>query len=79
MPKKRDKSSSQKVKLSPEASSAQLSPHSAFDPPAEPDWHRRIAEAAYFIAEKRGFTPGDRLTDWLAAEEAVKASITTQK
>ncbi len=44
---------------------------SAFNPPQEPDWHRMIAEAAYFIAEKRGFA-GDRLADWLAAEEQVR-------
>ena len=30
--------------------------------------HARIALAAYFIAEKRGFEPGHELDDWLAAE-----------
>lgn len=30
--------------------------------------HRRIAEAAYFIAEKRGFQGDLRLEDWLQAE-----------
>lgn len=28
----------------------------------------RIAEAAYFRAQKRGFEPGHELDDWLAAE-----------
>ena len=28
----------------------------------------KIALAAYFIAEKRGFAPGHELDDWLAAE-----------
>jgi DNA-binding protein HU-beta len=34
-----------------------------------------IAEAAYFIAERRNFQPGDELSDWLAAEQAVEASL----
>jgi hypothetical protein len=32
------------------------------------DRHAKIALAAYFIAEKRGFEPGHELDDWLAAE-----------
>jgi hypothetical protein len=35
------------------------------------DDQARIALAAYFIAEKRGFAPGHELDDWLAAEAAV--------
>ena len=30
-----------------------------------------IAEAAYFRAEKRGFTPGHEVEDWLAAERKI--------
>jgi Protein of unknown function (DUF2934) len=30
--------------------------------------HRHIAEAAYFLAEKRGFAPGCEWQDWLEAE-----------
>ena len=30
-----------------------------------------IGEAAYFIAEQRGFTPGSELNDWLYAESQV--------
>jgi hypothetical protein len=30
-----------------------------------------IAEAAYFSAQRRGFTPGHELDDWLAAENEV--------
>lgn len=29
---------------------------------------RMIAEAAYYRAERRGFTPGHELEDWLVAE-----------
>lgn len=32
------------------------------------DFHRLIAEAAYFRAEQRGFVPGSELEDWLTAE-----------
>jgi hypothetical protein len=32
---------------------------------------KRIAEAAYYRAEKRGFAPGYALEDWLAAEALV--------
>jgi hypothetical protein len=32
---------------------------------------RRIREAAYFNAERRGFAPGHQLEDWLAAEAAL--------
>jgi hypothetical protein len=48
---------------------------SSFDPPQESDWHRMIAEAAYFLAEKRGFAGGHSLDDWLAAEQEVKQAI----
>jgi Protein of unknown function (DUF2934) len=30
--------------------------------------HKWISEAAYFIAERRGFVPGAELADWIAAE-----------
>lgn len=33
------------------------------------DAHNRIAEAAYYKAEKRGFTSGYELVDWLEAEQ----------
>lgn len=32
---------------------------------------RRIREAAYFLAEKRGFSVGMELDDWLSAESAI--------
>lgn len=34
-----------------------------------------IAEAAYYRAEKRGFTPGHEAADWLAAEAEVDALL----
>jgi hypothetical protein len=32
-----------------------------------------IAQAAYFIAERRGFAPGSELEDWLQAEAEIEA------
>ncbi|WP_129776770.1 DUF2934 domain-containing protein [Peristeroidobacter soli] len=31
----------------------------------------RIAEAAYWRAERRGFSPGNELDDWLSAEKEI--------
>lgn len=37
-----------------------------------PDERRRkVAEAAYYRAERRGFTPGSEDADWLAAEDEI--------
>lgn len=32
----------------------------------------QIAEAAYFLAQQRGFEPGYAVADWLAAEARIK-------
>ena len=34
-----------------------------------------IAQAAFFRAEKRGFSPGHEMEDWLAAESEVDAQL----
>ena len=39
------------------------------------DRHRLIAEAAYSLAEQRGFQPGQELSDWLAAEKEIDALL----
>ena len=39
---------------------------------------RMIAEAAYFIAEKRGFSEGDIQGDWLRAETEIDEMLTNQ-
>jgi hypothetical protein len=36
--------------------------------------HERIAEAAYYLAEKRGFEPGKELEDWREAESRIDRS-----
>jgi hypothetical protein len=41
--------------------------------PSTDDLQRRIAEAAYFRAQSRGFQPGGETQDWLAAEAEILA------
>jgi DUF2934 family protein len=48
---------------------------SSFAAPEEPEWHRMIAEAAYYLAQRRGFLGGHSLDDWLAAEQQVRHVI----
>jgi len=36
------------------------------------DRQAMIAEAAFFIAESRGFMPGQEFDDWLAAERMLE-------
>ena len=36
---------------------------------------RMIAEAAYYIAQRRGFMGGDSVADWLAAEAEVDGRL----
>lgn len=42
---------------------------------ASVDRQRLIAETAYFLAQSRGFQPGNALDDWLAAERSVDARL----
>ena len=37
---------------------------------------KMIAEAAYYLAQKRGFSGGNELSDWVAAEKQVDALLT---
>ena len=48
---------------------------SSFNPPEEPEWHRMISVAAYYLAEQRNFAAGQSLDDWLRAEEQIKESL----
>ena len=35
---------------------------------------RRVAEAAYYRAQQRGFAPGGEVDDWLEAEKEIESS-----
>ena len=37
--------------------------------------HRRIAETAYFLAQDRGFSGGDLVSDWIEAERRVDRQL----
>jgi Protein of unknown function (DUF2934) len=39
--------------------------------------HRMIAETAYFLAQERGFTDGDPVSDWIEAERRVDRQMLT--
>jgi hypothetical protein len=43
--------------------------------PGDDEIRRMIAEAAYYRAEKRGFTPGSEEQDWCEAEREVRDSL----
>lgn len=53
----------------------ELQKRPSFDAPQEAEWHRMIAEAAFYNAQKRGFAEGHALEDWLAAEEEIRRAI----
>ena len=49
---------------------------SADAPSADPaQRHVMIAEAAFYIAQSRGFTPSQELDDWLAAEREIEQRL----
>lgn len=37
--------------------------------------YRMVAEAAYYIAERRGFAPGDAAADWAQAEKQIATAL----
>lgn len=61
---------------SPESKSDASASGPGMAPPGvalSPDLAERIARRAYEIAERRGFSPGHELDDWLAAEREIEA------
>jgi hypothetical protein len=46
---------------------------------AKPDFASLVAEQAYYRAERRGFTAGHELDDWLAAEREVTELLTASE
>jgi hypothetical protein len=58
-----------KTKLAVKPDSSALS-QSGSSSNANEDLTHRIAEAAYYRAQARGFEPGHEMDDWLAAEAA---------
>ena len=46
--------------------------------PSAAELYEMIAEAAYYRAQKRGFTPGAEAEDWLHAETEVMQLLTNK-
>jgi hypothetical protein len=46
--------------------------------PSQQQRRQMIAEAAYRRAERRGFSPGSEVADWLAAEREVDFALSLQ-
>ena len=40
-----------------------------------PNRKEMVSEAAYYIAEQRGFLPGNEVEDWLLAERQIDAQL----
>jgi hypothetical protein len=53
------------------ARTQEIAPKPSAPLPTQADVQRRIAEAAYYRAEQRGFQPGFEHEDWLAAEAEI--------
>lgn len=57
---------------------APTEPRTSATPPAptriQVERVQQIAIAAYYLAEKRNFTPGSELEDWLCAERQIDAA-----
>jgi Protein of unknown function (DUF2934) len=56
----------------PDAGVAAVAPRPALDPELRA---RMVETAAYFRAERRGFTPGYEVEDWLAAEAEIESLV----
>jgi hypothetical protein len=77
MPREKSPATQPPRKRAPRKTSAAASVVSAtFGQFVDPEYRAAlIAEAAFFRAEKRGFSPGHEVQDWLAAESEVDAKL----
>ncbi|MFO1350519.1 MAG: DUF2934 domain-containing protein [Gammaproteobacteria bacterium] len=81
----RSKSSSSSFSATPRSRKRQPPPAAEAQPAVDtmiatsvanaPDRRSMIAQAAYFKAERRGFSPGQELQDWIEAEQEISAAI----
>jgi hypothetical protein len=56
-----------------------LSPTAPSTPINLPDCYTKIAEIAFYKAEKRGFEPGHEIDDWIEAEQELQEMVTKNK
>ncbi len=58
-----------KVEMNTPSQDAILNPALSLTPINLPDCYTKIAEIAFYKAERRGFEPGHELDDWIEAEQ----------
>ncbi len=77
MKSKRESAKSSKARASIGVAPQEQGARRAESPAGKDDCPREqmIAEAAYFRAEQRGFSPGNEMSDWLEAEASVESSL----
>ncbi len=73
-PKPTRKTRDSRVRRTPSQSAASGHPTRSMDLNTDERW-RMISEAAYFHAERRGFSPGGEASDWFAAEREIETLL----
>lgn len=71
-PLRKEKDTPRSMPIDPLAPAPSTPPIACVDPDERT---RRIAEAAYYRAERRAFCPGCELEDWLEAEKATDEEL----
>lgn len=69
------KSSANKAPAKTKAPVKRTAPVGMLLPVSHEERWRMVAEAAYYIAQRRGFVGGDANADWVAAEAEVDAKL----
>lgn len=69
------RSSAKKVPAKRKVPATRTAPAGILLPVSHEERWRMVAEAAYYIAQRRGFAGGDTTADWVAAEAEVDAKL----
>lgn len=69
------KATTAKAPVRKKAPAKKLAPAGMLLPVSHEERWRMVAEAAYYIAQRRGFVGGDPNTDWAQAEAEVQARL----
>lgn len=73
--KTKAKTSTTKAPARKKATAKKIAPAGMLLPVSHEERWRMVAEAAYYIAQRRGFVGGDPNADWAAAEAEVDALL----
>jgi hypothetical protein len=72
------KASARKAPAKRKTAAKRTAPAGMLLPVSHEERWRMVAEAAYYIAQRRGFVGGDANADWVAAEAEVDARLKEQ-